>query len=76
MGKAADLALYDLSHFRYQGLHERRLAPVIAGEPVQLKASFVNGRMVVRDGEVLNFDQAQISHDLKAEMQALFKRAG
>ncbi len=76
VGRAADLCLYDLSHYRFQGIHQRPMAAVMAGEPVQLKASFVNGRMVVCDGDVLNLDGDQLRHELAAEMKGLLQRAG
>ncbi|MCK7596811.1 amidohydrolase family protein [Microbulbifer sp. CAU 1566] len=75
IGRAADLVVYDLAHYRYNGVHARTLAPVMAGEPVKVKASFVHGRQVVDNGEVVGLDQAQVASELSREMLQLLKRA-
>ena len=75
VGRAADLMVYDLSHYRYEGLHERAMAPLLAAEPVSIKAGLVNGKLVVADGEPVNFDSERLVAELRQEMQALLKRA-
>ncbi len=52
VGKSADLVLYDVSHFRNWGHHSPELTPVIAGEPVKIKTSFVNGNPIVNNGKI------------------------
>lgn len=76
VGKAADLAIYDLSHYRYAGVHERQWAPILCGEPVELKAGFVNGRQVVAAGEVLGLDTEALQAEVLAGLQALYQRVG
>lgn len=48
-GMAADLAVFDLSHPRYGGLHDRLLGPVISGGGARPRHVLVGGRPVVRD---------------------------
>lgn len=55
-GQAADLVLYDLNALRFDGFHDRAIAPVAAGEPVRVRYSIVNGRVVVEDGEIPGLD--------------------
>ena len=62
-GKAADLALFDLSHPRYLGQHDRLVGPVISGGAAFLKASFVAGRPVVEEGRIPWLDREQLTTD-------------
>lgn len=62
-GKAADLALFDLSHPRYLGQHDRLVGPVISGGAAFLKASFVAGRPVVEEGRIPWLDMEQLTAD-------------
>lgn len=55
-GKAADLAVYDLGGGRYLGHHDPAAAPVISGEPATLRYVFVQGRLVVEDGTIPDWD--------------------
>ncbi|SLN64635.1 Isoxanthopterin deaminase [Aquimixticola soesokkakensis] len=60
VGKAADLALFDLSAPRFMGLHDLALGPIIcAGAPV--KHSFVAGRPVVVNGALPQLDLATLA---------------
>lgn len=45
-GAVADLVLYDIQQPRMAGCHSEISAPVVCGEPAQIKASFINGKRV------------------------------
>ncbi|GAB3097476.1 amidohydrolase family protein [Aestuariicella hydrocarbonica] len=75
IGSVADLVVYDLSHYRFEGMHERRWAPLMAGEPVSVKASFVNGKRVVHGGEPINLDRAKLAADVQQALKQLIRRA-
>lgn len=62
-GMAADLALFDLSHPRYLGQHDRLIGPVISGGQAHLRASFVAGREVVRNGRLPWLDMEKLAAD-------------
>ncbi|MCF2946982.1 amidohydrolase family protein [Paraglaciecola aquimarina] len=75
IGKAADLVLYDLSDYRYWGNHSPIYAPVMAGEPVKIKASIINGKQVVDNGQINGLDLGEIRQNLKVAMQQLLTKA-
>lgn len=45
-GAVADLVLYDIQQPRMAGCHSEISAPVVCGEPAQIKATFINGKRV------------------------------
>ena len=61
-GRAADIALFDLSHPRNMGLHDPALAPIITGAAT-VRHSFVGGRPLVVDGKVSWLDMAELQDD-------------
>ena len=62
-GMAADFVIYDLEHPRYFGVHDVLAAPVTCGEPARVRHAVVQGRVVVRDGEIPGFDRERLRHD-------------
>ena len=62
-GQAADLVLFDLSHPRWMGLHDPLAGPVIGGGQAQVRASFVAGREVVRNGALPWLDMDKLAAD-------------
>jgi 8-oxoguanine deaminase len=61
VGKAADLAIFDLTHPRYAGLHDPLIAPVASAGAAHLRHVLVGGRPVVIDGAVPGVDLAALS---------------
>lgn len=74
-GYAADLVLYSLDAPRYSGVHSLLEAPILCGEPTLIKHSFVNGKPVVENGQVLGVDEAELVHDIKAAVLALLAKS-
>jgi cytosine/adenosine deaminase-related metal-dependent hydrolase len=62
-GKLADLAIFDLSHPRYFGLHDPLIGPVAAAGSPHLRHLIVGGRVVVADGNIPGLDLAALRHD-------------
>jgi cytosine/adenosine deaminase-related metal-dependent hydrolase len=62
-GKLADLAIFELSHPRYFGLHDPLLGPVAGGGAAHLRYLLVGGRVVVADGAIPGLDLDQLRHD-------------
>jgi cytosine/adenosine deaminase-related metal-dependent hydrolase len=56
VGRAADLAVYDLAEPRYAGLHDPAIGPVASGGSPKLRLATVQGRVVVEDGVIPGLD--------------------
>ena len=62
-GKLADIAVFELSHPRYFGLHDPLIGPVIGAGSVHVRHLLVGGRRIVEDGSIPGIDLAQLRHD-------------
>jgi cytosine/adenosine deaminase-related metal-dependent hydrolase len=71
VGQAADLAVFDLSHPRYAGLHDPLIAPVASGGGAHLRHVLVAGRPVVRDGAIPGLDLAALNARARAVVRRL-----
>ncbi len=71
VGQAADLALFDLAHPRYAGLHDPFIAPIASGGAAHLRHVLVAGRPVVVNGEIPGLDLAQLSARAAAAIRRL-----
>ncbi|MEP0357289.1 amidohydrolase family protein [Paraglaciecola sp.] len=76
VGKAADIVLFDMSHYRYWGNHSQTLSPVIAGEPVSVKTALVNGEMVLSNGEIKGIDLDKVQNSLVHGFARLKQKVG
>lgn len=56
VGRAADLAVYDLGDPRYAGLHDLAIGPVACGGRPRLRLATVQGRVVVEDDAIPGLD--------------------
>lgn len=61
VGKSADLAIFDLNHPRYAGLHDMLVGPVVAGGTAYLRHVLVGGRSVVENGTIPGLDIRDLS---------------
>uniref|UniRef100_UPI0030DDCE59 amidohydrolase family protein n=1 Tax=uncultured Marinobacter sp. TaxID=187379 RepID=UPI0030DDCE59 len=71
VGKAADLVLYDIDQPRFAGVHSPLMAPLMCGEPVQVRDSFVNGKQVVSDGQVAGLDVRELTRNVQESVAKL-----
>jgi 8-oxoguanine deaminase len=62
-GKLADIAIFDLSHPRYCGLHDPLSGPVVAAGAAHLRCLLVGGRVVVENGAIPGLDLKRLRHD-------------
>lgn len=60
VGKAADIVLYNTDKPRFAGVHAQLEAPLLCGEPVEIKYSFIQGKPVVENGCVKGLDEAEL----------------
>ena len=65
VGKAADLVLYDIGQPRFSGVHTPLMGPLMCGEPVQVRDSFVQGRRIVEEGRVAGLDEAELTRKVQ-----------
>jgi 8-oxoguanine deaminase len=63
VGRAADIAMYDLDQPRHFGLHDPAIGPVAGGGRPTLRALLVHGRVVVQDDKIPGLDMAQLRAD-------------
>ena len=70
VGKAADIAVFDLTHPRYAGLHDPFVAPVACAGGAHARHVLVGGRDVVVDGAVPSIDLTALA----ARAAAVVKR--
>ncbi|WP_241646230.1 amidohydrolase family protein [Rosenbergiella metrosideri] len=71
VGKAADIAIYQLDDPRYFGLHDSAIAPVACAGRAHLKALLINGRCVVQDDNLANVDLHQMQADARLAVKKL-----
>ena len=60
VGRAADLAVYELEQLRYAGLHDPAIGPVASGGQPKLRLLTVQGRVVVENGVIPGLDLPQL----------------
>jgi cytosine/adenosine deaminase-related metal-dependent hydrolase len=60
VGKAADIILFDISGAEYAGCHDFLVSLVCLGNSSLTKMTVVNGKIVVKDGNLLTMDSEEI----------------
>jgi 8-oxoguanine deaminase len=75
IGKAADIAIYQLDDPRYFGLHDIAIAPVACAGRAHLKALLVAGKCVVEDDQIPHLDLKELAHQAQQAVKALQKHA-
>ena len=69
-GKAADIAVFDLSEPRCLGQHDQMVSPVISGG-AKVRHSFVAGRTIVENGRIPWLDMAELAEDAKIAVEGM-----
>jgi 8-oxoguanine deaminase len=62
-GKLADIAVFELSHPRYFGMHDVLSSPVTCGGAAHVRYLMVGGKIVVEDGKIPGMDLERLRHD-------------
>jgi cytosine/adenosine deaminase-related metal-dependent hydrolase len=70
-GKLADIAVFDLSHPRYFGMHDVLSGPVTCGGSAHVRYLLVGGRIVVEDGKIPGLDLERLRHDARRVVSRL-----
>lgn len=77
VGKAADIAVFELNRLEYTGALSDPLAALIfAGISHQVDTTIVNGRVVVRNGHLENFDELEIIDKGNRLSRKMLSKAG
>ncbi|MCU0645327.1 MAG: amidohydrolase family protein, partial [bacterium] len=76
IGKAADVAIFDLNKLEYTGsLSDPLAALIFSGINHEADATIVNGKVVVREGKLVNFDETEIIANGNRISENMLKRA-
>ncbi|OGR51546.1 MAG: 8-oxoguanine deaminase [Elusimicrobia bacterium GWA2_62_23] len=76
-GKAADLAIFDVSGLEFAGSKSDPLASLLfCGVSHRTKYTVVNGRVVVRNGRLVNVDEFKLAERANKAAAALYRKAG
>jgi len=76
-GKAADIALFDVSGIEFAGSQSDPVAAVIfCGSNHRAKHVFVNGRQTVRDFRLANVDETKVAAKANAVAKKMFEASG
>jgi cytosine/adenosine deaminase-related metal-dependent hydrolase len=74
-GQRADLVMYDLGSSRYQPVWDPLKALVTNGSAADLVLSMVEGRVLLRDGQVLSADAAGVTRRGRAAIMRVWEEA-
>jgi 8-oxoguanine deaminase len=75
-GYAADLVAFDLRTLDFAGGMADPVAALVFCAPPKASMSMINGRVIVRDGQMLTIDLRKQAETHNAASKALFTRAG
>jgi len=71
VGRAADVAVYNLAEPRYAGLHDPAIGPVASGGAAKLRLLTVQGRVVVENGAIPGLDLPRLLARAKEAVRKL-----
>ena len=76
-GKAADIAIFDLSRIQYAGAQSDPLAAIVfSGYDHGAAYTIVNGRVVVAKGKLAVADESELAESANRASERLLRRAG
>jgi cytosine/adenosine deaminase-related metal-dependent hydrolase len=76
-GKAADLAIFDVSGIDFAGSKSDPLASLLfCGASHRTKYTVVNGKVVVKNGRLVNVDEFKLAERANKAAARLYKKAG
>ena len=74
-GMSADIVAFDMSGVGYAGAGHDPVAALVFCTPGNVSASIINGRVVIRDGQLLTADLPNVLSDHRRLARTLFERA-
>jgi cytosine/adenosine deaminase-related metal-dependent hydrolase len=75
-GMRADMAVFDLRHPRYAGLHDPLAGPVLCGGAAHVRRLLIGGRTIVEDGAIPGLDLGALAAAASETVASLRARAG
>ena len=75
-GMSADFVAFDMSEIGYAGAGHDPVAALVFCTPANTDTSVINGRVVIRDKQLLTADLPQILNLHRQQASSLFQRAG
>jgi 5-methylthioadenosine/S-adenosylhomocysteine deaminase len=75
MGKRGDLIVVDLNRLAATPAPEIVSALVYSSEAADVRASIIDGQIMMRDGELTSLDEASVKEDANREFEMLRQRA-
>jgi cytosine/adenosine deaminase-related metal-dependent hydrolase len=74
-GMSADIVAFDMSEVGYAGAGHDPVAALVFCTPGNVSTSIINGRVVIRDGQLLTADLPNVLSDHRRLARTLFERA-
>lgn len=74
-GALADMALIDVSGFHCQPLHDLAAVLVYCMQPTDVRTTIVNGRVLMRDRQLLTIDRTALLDELRARAATITDRS-
>ncbi|MBV8270694.1 MAG: 8-oxoguanine deaminase [Cupriavidus sp.] len=74
-GMSADIVAFDMSGVGYAGAGHDPVAALVFCTPGNVSTSIINGRVVIRDGQLLTADLPNVLSDHRRLARTLFERA-
>ncbi len=73
-GKAADLAIFDISHIQYAGAHSDPVAAIVfSGYCHQTVFTIVNGKILIENGKHTSIDEEELNRKFRKKAETLWK---
>ena len=76
VGKRADVIVVDLKQLHSSPKQDVISSLVYSAQPADVRVTIINGRVVMRDGELLSLNEDSVMADANPEASALARRAG
>jgi 8-oxoguanine deaminase len=74
IGKAADIILLDLNGIEYAGCHDVASSIVCLGNSSITKMTIVNGKIVAKNGKILNLDEVETNKKARCIAENIVKK--
>lgn len=73
-GKAADLAIFDISHIQYAGAHSDPVAAIVfSGYCHQTVLTIVNGKILIENGKHTSIDEEELNKKFRKKAEELWE---
>ena len=76
IGKCADVIVVDLDQLHSSPKQDVISSLVYSAQPSDVRVTIIDGRVVMRDGELLSLNEDSVMADANLEASALARRAG